>query len=894
MKKLLSFLLICTMMLASVLAIIPASAADTETVGFLPEGLYAKLAELYEADGASTNDYVPGVTPFAYTNYSINERIAGSKLLSISIPVRKTLAADAEGNFTFTLSTIKSAEVAVNATPTATYVIKIKGADYGLEANKSNIFKSIKVDVSSYNINVAEDEVLAFAGAADTLLPAWTPNDNSSVQKKIKEEYDSLVGFAANVGKSNYSANANSCIFFDLELEKAKGWDEEEPETTEKIDFTYYDTKRYMPEDVYAELKALFEKDGANTSDWVPSVAPFTPVNAAFQNLMAGTRMRSITLPIKKTLSADADGNFKFTISTFKRDGLTNSAPVNTYTIKINAEKYGLTPNTSGIFKFIKFDVSEYNIVVAKDEVLAFSANGDTIIPGYSGNVASFLKSKFPMMMGFGAYTGNPKFTSNTWTSGCIFFDMEYDVPVNKGYAELRDIIAEVKDYVKDDYSAGWDTFKLTLDTAIPYLEEKRDSSDDLSAMAKALKEAVDALVPLATVDFAALNTAITAAKAFEGKGDEYTPLTWDAFAKALADAKAVAADAKSKQSAVNAATKALTDAQAALAKKPDLDTLAAEITKCESLSADTYITSTWEALADALSAAKAVKDNVNSTADDVTAAINALKAAYDALDKKGETTALQAKIDEVSATYARELYTANSYKILNDLIYAAGNDIEAGEIGEKSGAEYIKKIDEAIAGLKKKADIDALKALVEKWESVTDKDYHPDGVAELIAIVDEIREACKPAKAANLSVEEADEFIESINNAVAGLKKYADYTEIDAKLAEAENLVKTDYTAESWQKLVEAKTAINTLKSNKLATEEDAIVALANLNKAIEGLTKPSAEQPTEDANATEDKPADDTTDTKSGCGSFVGASALVVTVVSVLGCAVVLKKKD
>lgn len=882
------------MMLASVLAIIPASAADTETVGFLPEGLYAKLAALYEADGASTNDYVPSVTPFAYTNYSINERIAGSKLLSISIPVRKTLAADAEGNFTFTLSTIKSAEVAVNATPTATYVIKIKGADYGLEANKSNIFKSIKVDVSSYNINIAEDEVLAFAGAADTLLPAWTPNDNSTVQKKIKEEYDSLVGFAANVGKASYSANANSCIFFDLELEKAKGWDEEEPETTEKIDFTYYDTKKYMPEDVYAELKALFEKDGANTSDWVPSVAPFTPVNAAFQDLMAGTRMRSITLPIKKTHSADADGNFKFTISTFKKDGLTNSAPVNTYTIKINAEKYGLTPNTSGIFKFIKFDVSEYNIVVAKDEVLAFSANGDTIIPGYSGNVASFLNSKFPMMMGFGAYTGNPKFTSNTWTSGCIFFDMEYDVPVNKGYAELRDIIAEVKDYVKDDYSAGWDTFKLTLDTAIPYLEQKKDSSDDLSAMAKALKEAVDALVPLATVDFAALNTAITAAKAFEGKGDEYTPLTWDAFAKALADAKAVAADAKSKQSAVNAATKALTDAQAALAKKPDLDTLAAEITKCESLSADTYLTSTWEALADALSAAKAVKDNVNSTADDVTAAINALKAAYDALDKKGETTALQAKIDEVSATYARELYTANSYKILNDLIYAAGNDIEAGEIGEKSGAEYIKKIDEAIAGLKKKADIDALKALVEKWESVTDKDYHPDGVAELIAIVDEIREACKPAKAANLSIEEADEFIESINYAVAGLKKYADYTEIDAKLAEAENLVKTDYTAESWQKLVEAKTAINTLKSNKLATEEDAIVALANLNKAIEGLTKPSAEQPTEDANATEDKPADDTTDTKSGCGSFIGASALVVTVVSVLGCAVVLKKKD
>ena len=880
------------MMLASVLAIIPASAAETETVNFLPDGLYDKLAALYEADGASTNDYVPSVTPFAYTNYSINERIAGSKLLSISIPVRKTLAADAEGNFTFTLSTIKSAEVAVNATPTATYVIKIKGADYGLEANKSNIFKSIKVDVSSYNINVAEDEVLAFAGAADTLLPAWAPNDNSTVQKAIKQDYPDLVGFAANVGKASYSANANSCFFFDLELEKAKGWDEEEPETTEKIDFTYYDTKRYMPEDVYAELKALFEKDGANTSDWVPSVAPFTPVNAAFQNLMAGTRMRSITLPIKKTLSADADGNFKFTISTFKKDGLTNSAPVNSYTIKINAEKYGLTPNTAGIFKFIKFDVSEYNIVVAKDEVLAFSANGDTIIPGYSGNVSSFLNSKFPMMMGFGAYTGNPKFTSNTWTTGCIFFDMEYDVPVNKGYAELRDIIAEVKDYAKDDYTAGWDTFKLTLDTAIPFLEEKKDASDELSDMAKALKDAADALVPLANVDFTALNTAINAAKALEDKGDEYTPLTWDAFAKALADAKAVAADTKSKQSTVNNAAKALTDAQAALAEKPALETLAAEIAKCEAFTAADYTTTTWTALTEALAAAKAVKDNVNATADEVNAALASLKSAAEALDPKFDAATLQARVDSALADYNREIYTAESYTVLNNLLREAEKAIADGEVGEKYTTDMVNKIDQAIEALVKRANLDELKALAEKWENVTDAEYHPDGLAALMAAVDDINDACKPAQAANTSEEEAAALKAALEAAIAALKKYADYTDIDAKLAEIEALVKADYTESSWQKLVDAKNAINALKSDRMATEEDAAKALADLTAAIAGLAK--AEEPTETPKATDDNAGNTEPAKKTGCGSFVTASTLVVSVVAVLGCAVVLKKKD
>ena len=880
------------MMLASVLAIIPASAAETETVNFLPDGLYDKLAALYEADGASTNDYVPSVTPFAYTGYSINERLSGSKLLSISIPVRKTLAADAEGNFTFTLCTIKSSEVGINSTPTSTHVIKIKGADYGLEANKSNIFKSIKVDISSYNINVAEDEVLAFAGAADTLLPAWAPNDNSTVQKAIKEDYPALVGFAANVGKTSYSANANSCIFFDLELEKAKGWDEEEPETSESIDFTYYDTRDFMPDDVYNELKELFEKDGAATLDWVPSVAPFTPVNVAFQNLMAGTRMRSITLPIRKTLAADADGNFKFTIHTYKRDKLTGSDPVNSYTIKINAEKYGLTPNTAGIYKFIKFDVSDLNIVVGADEVLAFSGSSDTIIPAYSGNVSSVLKSKFPIMMGFGAYTGNAKFTSNTWTSNCIFFDMEYDVPVNKGYAELRDIIAEVKDYAKDDYTAGWDTFKLTLDTAIPFLEEKKDASDELSDMAKALKDAADALVPLANVDFTALNTAINAAKALEDKGDEYTPLTWDAFAKALADAKAVAADTKSKQSAVNNAAKALTDAQAALAEKPALETLVAEIAKCEAFTAADYTTTTWTALTEALAAAKAVKDNVNATADEVNAALAALKSAAEALDAKFDAATLQARVDSALADYNREIYTAESYTVLNNLLREAEKAIADGEVGEKYTTDMVNKIDQAIEALVKRANLDELKALAEKWESVTDAEYHPDGLEALMEAVEDINDACKPAQAANTSEEEAAALKAALEAAIAALKKYADYTEIDAKLAEIEDLVKADYTESSWQKLVDAKNAINALKSDRMATEEDAAKALADLTAAIAGLAK--AEEPTEVPKATADNAGDTEPAKKTGCGGFVTASTLVVSVVAVLGCAVVLKKKD
>lgn len=811
------------MMLASLLAVIPAAAEGTEVINLLPDGAYDAIKREFEEDGASTANYVPSVTPFAFTNSAVNKRIAGSKLLSIKIPVKKTLTADENGDFIFTLTIVKSNGL-TGSDPVDTKSIKINAETYGLTENTENIHKFIEVDLSSYDIRVAEDEVLAFAGADDTLLPGWAQGSSSDVQKKINELCPDFVGFAANVGKSGYKVNNNSCIFFDLALEKNVGWDEEEEsDSLTDEDFEFFETRRFMPEDVYAGIKELYEKDGAGTKDWYPPVAPFAQSNPLFQDRFEGTRLRSISLPVNKTGNKDSDGNFVFTISTFDRNKLSNSSPIKSWKIKINAEQYGLTENTAGIYRFIEnIDLTSYNIIVGYDEVLAFSKNGDTFIPGYGGNAVAYFQTHFPEMMGFGAYAGTPSFPDETYPNGVIFFDITYDVPATESYVELKAILDETADYAEEDFASGWKAFADARDAAVAAIEDGGAYNfyeDELAALVAARAT----LAPLANRDKTALAAAIESAAAYAGKDDLYTEATWNAFAEALENAKAVNDDENAKQSEINKAT------------------------------------------------------------EDLTAAIAAL-------DEKGDVSTLQAKIDEATSKYVREVYTAVSYKVLNDAIRNAEEVVALGSVGKSVIDAAAKAIDDAITGLKKVADFTAMNELVAKYENATEADYHPDSLVALTKAIEAIKDASKPAKAMNVSEEQGAALLKALEDAIAGLKEYADYTAIDAKLAEIEALVESEYTPESWKAITDAKAAINALKNDRNSINDDAVAALEALNAAVDGLVKVSDVNNT-DAPADTDK-TDDTS--KKGCGSVVGVGAVALVAVMTLGCAVVFKKKD
>ena len=834
MKKTLSIFLAILMLFASVLAVIPASAAtnNTEVSTFLPNGTLTALEQALKASTANLNAFAD-FAPYVYLNSAVNRKVSGGKLLSITIPVYKTEAADENGNFFFTVSVIKTAKIngIASESEIKTHKITIKGSDYGLTAN-TDAFKFIKVDLSALNITVGKDETLVFFDDADTLIPIWVSNASTQLYKAMESNAPEFKGFAARAGRQGYNPSNTAYIIFDLEIEKEKDL------SAGELDFTNYATRRLLPENVYEGIKELYEKDGLATNDWAPSVAPFTPTNAAFQARFAGTRLRSITLPINKTLATDGNGDLIFTISTWKANKLTSAdGKVSEWKIKIKPADYGLTANKSDIYKFIKIDISSYNIIVGTDEVLAFSANGDTVIPPYSGGANQYFKNNFPELVEFGSSTGKPEFTENIYPI-TIFFDIEYDIPASKSYGDLHKLYETVKIYEEADFTSGWAAFKSARDAAKAKLDSASPTSD-LSAEYNALKSANDALTVNKNIDKSALTKALADAAAYESKEAQYLPDSWKAFSDALAAAKEVNSKADPKQSEINLVASTLNGAIAGLIEK-------------------------------------------------------------------GAIASLESKVAELENKYERDSYTSSSYKALSDALIDAKNLIVQGSAQKSQIDAAVKALDDAEKGLEKRADFAAMKELAEKYEDLSENEYHPDGLTALKEAIEAIKKASKGDNAVNVSEKEGEALLKALEDAIAGLKEYADFDDIDDKLITIESLKKSEYTEESWKALETVKAKIDELKKDREALNEDAVALLAELNAAVEGLEKiekeadgegsdeeqQSGEKSTSEGTDTVDGDKDG--DEKTGCGSAIGATAVAMAAALALGGAVVLKKKD
>ena len=134
---------------------------------------------------------------------------------------------------------------------------------------------------------------------------------------------------------------------------------------------------------------------------------------------------------------------------------------------------------------------------------------------------------------------------------------------------------------------------------------------------------------PAPQVDKAALQAKYDEVK--DLKADGYTADSWQAFARALGEAKRVLDDDGATQPQVDEALRALTSAHAGLTEKPapapqvNKAALEAAVKEARALKAEDYKTMTWHPFADALDAAEIVlaDDEVNQAAVD--AAVKAL-----------------------------------------------------------------------------------------------------------------------------------------------------------------------------------------------------------------------------------------------------------------------------
>lgn len=185
-----------------------------------------------------------------------------------------------------------------------------------------------------------------------------------------------------------------------------------------------------------------------------------------------------------------------------------------------------------------------------------------------------------------------------------------------------------------------------------------------------------------------ALNAAIEEAeKRVEA---DYTADSWGEFARALENAKNVAADENADQTAVDEATALLNEAMGALvAAEPeppaeaDKTALEALIKEAESYNRADYTEETWAAFAKALADAHRVNLDAAADQEAVDQAADALQAAIDGLEKVREDVNLDAIRDLIAGAEKlnKDDYTAESWEAMQNALtdaVAAANDPDA------------------------------------------------------------------------------------------------------------------------------------------------------------------------------------------------------------------------
>jgi hypothetical protein len=177
-----------------------------------------------------------------------------------------------------------------------------------------------------------------------------------------------------------------------------------------------------------------------------------------------------------------------------------------------------------------------------------------------------------------------------------------------------------------------------------------------------------------------------------------------------------------------------------------------------------------------------------------------------------------------------------------------------------------MKELNDAIAALVEKADLSALQAIVDSVLSINAKLYTEESYADLAAAISAAQQFLS-GSASNASAKEAEALGAAITAAKEALVPLADFAALDAKIAELEALVSTDYTEESWKALQDAIAAAKALKTTE-PTKEEADDALKAINAASKALLKKSDPTDTDEIDMI----------VENGCGGIVSVTAVVV----------------
>lgn len=221
-------------------------------------------------------------------------------------------------------------------------------------------------------------------------------------------------------------------------------------------------TETYLPEQVRAYYQTAFSAKSSQFTACRAEDAPY-----AFQDAVTITdcTLKKISIPICRTGAKNAEGKLVFTLYVFDSSlwGL-KKAPLRTYPIKIDPERYGLSENDESVWKIIDVDVSGYDIVLTDKETLAMFAATDTVIPAFMMNtdpsnssfvngVATSMLDNFPQAQMLYSKVGTESLSLKPYL---LLYDFEWERTVTESELAAADAYESMIEMLKKRYSGKY------------------------------------------------------------------------------------------------------------------------------------------------------------------------------------------------------------------------------------------------------------------------------------------------------------------------------------------------------------------------------------------------------------------------------------------------------
>lgn len=325
-----------------------------------------------------------------------------------------------------------------------------------------------------------------------------------------------------------------------------------------------------------------------------------------------------------------------------------------------------------------------------------------------------------------------------------------------------------------------------------------------------------------------------------------------------------------------------------------DISKLQEKVKEAEKLSESDYTTGSYSKVEESLAKGKKLLTNP-TTQEEVNSVITEIQSALDGLVNIAELkTYYQSNKDKTE-----EGYTKETYKVYQEALIKAKEALENPNLSQADANMVLKNLKAAVEGLKEETknpvSKEKLKNLYETYVKLEAEGYTEESFAGLTKALREAKKVLENENASQKEVDKAYSNLQAAKEALESKQTEAPQTQANknnlSKLyQECMNILKGDYSTESYDAFVIARDAAKAVLDNPKATQEEVTTAYKNLEAAVRGLTvKENTEKKPNQTNG-----SGAATDSKgANTGDETPVTAVCVMMILALGTAVFIWKK-